>query len=1266
MAVELFAAMKDQATRVPPPTRTLSNAATLTSLCADISPSSSHFFEVLYIGKVRVSQKKISTDTFIDDTLDKFKNYELEKEKKNALQTAKEEEASSSQEEDVKEQSPSISESSSSPNLALVTTSQDNTQVVETTKADTSETQGLVMRLRSGSVGSVPQINVKKSDSGVNNTTKVEDNRTMVFQVGHYDLRLISPDRKQVLLHKQLKDIVYCVQGNKHHAHFGFICRESGLDYHVGYVFKCESDSVADDVVGAISQAHITACEAVRKEKQPVLSCEHCPMVWYHKLCAEIESQTSDKRVQSTIFRRLELLPEEEQEVVLTKLRGAEALSDTSVKEQNELLMMLLRAHCESKQSRHVHDTAENRHEFLNHMLGSSTIFMKAKRSLTSSFDQLLKRKGSKDDLAHSDLPVKNTMVKELSLPMNAALCKDSNNSSSMTHSASSGLLEVPQTPTRTRSSTVGSLPDTGDTPDTPKSSPMMNIFLKVGHNTSPKDEIETPGRQAGSWRQAIFNTVVTPSKNLQENRALDSLSKRDKADLRALWRKAINQQVLLIRMEKENARLKASQEEATMKRIKLEYDDIGALGRQNLEVWEMIINKEARKADERILTQAIRQGVPRSKRGEVWLYLAERHCAQMPPFDCSKFPNYNVHYEDLLKQLTSQQHAILIDLGRTFPNHTYFSSPLGPGQLALYNLLKAYSLLDPEVGYCQGLSFVAGVLLLHMTEDQAFFMLRHLMFRRGMRAQYLPDMIALQVQLYQLSRLIHDHQPDLYAQLDKHEVAPTLFAAPWMLTMFASQFPLGFVTRVFDLLFLEGKEVLFRVAMALLSHHKEGLLNCDNFEQIMNYFKTNFPKIDKPIMDKVLKEVFYSDISKKLLEYEVEYHVLQEEVNTPRPEVKRIKELEEANKQLHIQNRCLSEQLEISTSNINRLETSRSSHMMQINRLESQVRSLEVTVSTLGDFITTLAYNNTDLEIPGEILRIIAQIHVSERKSLPNNVLRPGILNRNMPLKTIDDNRISPQKDTKKSPRPLKSTLSSPNLEPKTSFFAHSFNQINQQKLGISDKTSPLNGMKQSRSDSSSVKQLLYSESKEIIGEIETEKPRLGRVLTDNDRKALGLVDSDSFVKTNSMPSTDGKRKILKSSQSSYELGKSESVSAVSDLLPLNSDTVNICFGGTTKLRQIRPLKVRNESCSSIPSQSSSTGSLFEGCPLPNKKIELQIVEPSDISCTSRSVFEEKADNSLFSEKHLRQNSFEKSRGKEAEEMIKSQVPAKQPSLLT
>ena len=37
-------------------------------------------------------------------------------------------------------------------------------------------------------------------------------------------------------------------------------------------------------------------------------------------------------------------------------------------------------------------------------------------------------------------------------------------------------------------------------------------------------------------------------------------------------------------------------------------------------------------------------------------------------------------------------------------------------GQLALFNLLKAYCLMDQDVGYCQGLSFVAGILLMHVS----------------------------------------------------------------------------------------------------------------------------------------------------------------------------------------------------------------------------------------------------------------------------------------------------------------------------------------------------------------------------------------------------------------------------------------------------------------------------------------------------------------------------------------------------------------------
>lgn len=44
----------------------------------DISPSNSQFFEVMYVGKIKVSHKRVPF-TFIDDALPKFKAYETQR-----------------------------------------------------------------------------------------------------------------------------------------------------------------------------------------------------------------------------------------------------------------------------------------------------------------------------------------------------------------------------------------------------------------------------------------------------------------------------------------------------------------------------------------------------------------------------------------------------------------------------------------------------------------------------------------------------------------------------------------------------------------------------------------------------------------------------------------------------------------------------------------------------------------------------------------------------------------------------------------------------------------------------------------------------------------------------------------------------------------------------------------------------------------------------------------------------------------------------------
>ncbi|XP_054679400.1 TBC1 domain family member 1 isoform X7 [Grus americana] len=473
------------------------------------------------------------------------------------------------------------------------------------------------------------------------------------------------------------------------------------------------------------------------------------------------------------------------------------------------------------------------------------------------------------------------------------------------------------------------------------------------------------------SWRQQIFLRVATPQKACDSPSRYDDYSelgelpprsplepvcedgpfgpvkeerKRTSRELRELWKKAIIQQILLLRMEKENQKLQASENNLQNRRLKLDYEEITPCLKDVTLIWEKMLSTPGRskiKFDVEKIHSAVGQGVPRHHRGEIWKFLAEQyHLKHQFP---SKQPPKDTPYKELLKQLTSQQHAILIDLGRTFPTHPYFSAQLGAGQLSLYNILKAYSLLDQEVGYCQGLSFVGGVLLLHMSEEDAFKMLKFLMFDIGLRKQYRPDMTILQIQMYQLSRLLHDYHRDLYNHLEEHEIGPSLYAAPWFLTMFASQFPLGFVARVFDMLFLQGSEAIFKVALSLLGSHKPLILQHENLETIVDFIKSTLPNLGLVQMEKTISQVFEMDIAKQLQAYEVEYHVLQDElIDSSLNDNQRLDKLEKANSSLRKQNFDLLEELQVANGKIQNLEATVELLLTNESKLKQSILTLE------------------------------------------------------------------------------------------------------------------------------------------------------------------------------------------------------------------------------------------------------------------------------------------------------------------------------------
>lgn len=192
--------------------------------------------------------------------------------------------------------------------------------------------------------------------------------------------------------------------------------------------------------------------------------------------------------------------------------------------------------------------------------------------------------------------------------------------------------------------------------------------------------------------------------------------------------------------------------------------------------------------------------------------------------------------YTSCAPQESPYDKAIRRDLSRTYPHQAYFR-PGSRGQDELFQVMKAYALYDRECGYCQGMQFLVGSLLLHMPEEDAFRTWVHLMKRYNLRGHFLPGMPTLELQIYQFSRLVEDIMPTLHAHLVRQGVKTSMYASPWFLTAFCYRFPLELAFRVLDMVFLEGLDCLFRFAVLLLKKNEKTLLSFD-FENAVLFLK--------------------------------------------------------------------------------------------------------------------------------------------------------------------------------------------------------------------------------------------------------------------------------------------------------------------------------------------------------------------------------------------------------------------------------------------
>uniref|UniRef100_A0A3B5R8C8 Ecotropic viral integration site 5 n=2 Tax=Xiphophorus maculatus TaxID=8083 RepID=A0A3B5R8C8_XIPMA len=297
--------------------------------------------------------------------------------------------------------------------------------------------------------------------------------------------------------------------------------------------------------------------------------------------------------------------------------------------------------------------------------------------------------------------------------------------------------------------------------------------------------------------------------------------------------------------------------------------------------LWGRIVNEweEVRKKKEKQLKDLVRKGIPHHFRAIVWQLLC--NAQNMPIKD---------QYSELLKMTSPCEKLIRRDIARTYPEHEFFKEKDSLGQEVLFNVMKAYSLVDREVGYCQGSAFIVGLLLMQMPEEEAFCVFVKLMQDYRLRELFKPSMAELGLCMYQFESMIQEQLPELHMHFQAQSFHTSMYASSWFLTIFLTSYPLPVATRIFDIFMCEGLEIVFRVGLAILQMNQAELIQLD-MEGMLQHFQKVIPHQFDSGPDKVIQAAYQVKYNaKKMKKLEKEYTTIKTKEMEEQVEIKRLR----------------------------------------------------------------------------------------------------------------------------------------------------------------------------------------------------------------------------------------------------------------------------------------------------------------------------------------------------------------------------------------
>eukprot|EP00921_Rhytidocystis_pertsovi_P000954 GHVQ01001648.1.p1 GENE.GHVQ01001648.1~~GHVQ01001648.1.p1 ORF type:complete len:987 (-),score=113.87 GHVQ01001648.1:365-3325(-) len=184
---------------------------------------------------------------------------------------------------------------------------------------------------------------------------------------------------------------------------------------------------------------------------------------------------------------------------------------------------------------------------------------------------------------------------------------------------------------------------------------------------------------------------------------------------------------------------------------------------------------------------------------------------------------------------------AVLMDIGRTYPSVEFYK--VGFGQELLRRVLNAYAFYDPEVGYVQGMNFLAAILLWHCSDEkEAFCLLVALMQLYDLRCMFLPQLPGVFKRCSVLKRLLRTYYQSILDHLETANVEIPMLAADWLMTLFAYSIPIEPLGQLWDDFFEEGWISIYRLILERLSRLKGKIIGISDVADIMRIVKYGSP----------------------------------------------------------------------------------------------------------------------------------------------------------------------------------------------------------------------------------------------------------------------------------------------------------------------------------------------------------------------------------------------------------------------------------------